>query len=160
MPITDWLIRYDEFLQKTQNQSNYNKVFDINLTTFFLCMHMLRTGLKAHLAFILYFQYRLGTAQITYQFFRLVKQPNTRNSVLQNTKFAMSTIIYRRQRTKTLRKIRKEHKAVFTCRLHFRRFPAFPPTKALNRGLSRQNTAIYTKFFLNKPRPRLTVCTH
>lgn len=46
-------------------------------------MHMLRTGLQAHLAFILYFQYRLGTAQITYQFFRLVKQPNTRNSVLQ-----------------------------------------------------------------------------
>lgn len=123
-------------------------------------MHMLRTGLQAHLAFILYFQYRLGTAQITYQFFCLVKQPNTRNSVLQNTKFGKSRTIYRNQRTKTLREIRKKHNAEFTSRLHFRRFPAFPPTKALNRGLSRQNTAIYTKFFLNKPRPRLTVCTH
>ena len=81
---------------------------------------MLRTGLQAHLAFILYFQYRLGTAQITYQFFRLVEQPNTRNSVLQNTKFAMSTIIYRSQRTKTLREIRKKHRAELTCRLHFR----------------------------------------
>ena len=122
---------------------------------------MLRTGLQAHLAFILYFQYRLGTAQITYQFFRLVKQPNTRNSVLQNTKkIAKSTIIYRSQRTKTLREIRKKHKAEFTCRLHFRRFPAFPPTKALNRGLARQNTAICTDFFFHKPRPRLTVCTH
>ena len=53
---------------------------------------MLRTGLRAHLAFILYFQYRLGTAQITYQFFRLVQQPNTRNSVLQNTKYEIRNV--------------------------------------------------------------------
>ena len=65
-------------------------------------------------------------------------------------KIAKSTIIYRSQRNNTLREIRKKHKAEFTCKLHFRRFPAFPPAKALNRGLARQNTAIYTEFFFKQ----------
>ena len=44
------------------------------------------TGGRTYLAFVLYFQYRLGAAQISDQLLRLIKQSNARNCVLQERK--------------------------------------------------------------------------
>lgn len=53
---------------------------------FFLILRQMDTGGCAHLAFVLYFQYRLGAAQVSDQLLRLIKQSNARNCVLQERK--------------------------------------------------------------------------